>query len=400
MSSDDNTEIAALDHVQVAMPSGAEAEARAFYGGLMGLAEVEKPAPLAGRGGVWFRCGAQMLHVGVEQGFTSAKKAHPALLARNAAGLGALRARLLAAGAPVIEDEALPGYERFYTADPFGNRIEVLCPRRDEATHGDETHGEAESVAIKERVRTAYSAAASAYVTSPTHAGGSDLGRLIDLVAPHAGEKALDISTGGGHVALALARRDARVTAVDLTPAMLAAAREHLRSEGVNTVSWVVGDAERLPFLDASFDIVTIRIAPHHYADVGASLREVARVLVPGGRLGLIDNIVPEDAHLADAMNDWERRRDPSHVRALPLSEWRALLAAAGLRITTLETGRKRHRFDEWAARTGMSPEDRQTLVDTMLADRAAREAFAVEEEAGTVRAWSCEYVVLRAEKA
>ena len=108
-----------LDHVQVAAPPGCEAAARAFYGELLGLEEVEKPQPLRGRGGVWFR----QLHVGVETDFTPARKAHPALAVGD---LDALALRLEAAGARVEWDGALPGVRRFYTSDPWGNRVELL----------------------------------------------------------------------------------------------------------------------------------------------------------------------------------------------------------------------------------------------------------------------------------
>lgn len=378
-----------IDHVQLAMPHDEEVLARAFYGDVLGLEEDAKPQALAARGGVWFRCGAQMLHLGVEADFRPARKAHPALLVRD---LAPVRSRLVAAGFPVIEDDALPGYERFYTADPFGNRIEILRPLA--------AFGEPAEAAVKSRVRATYTAAAEAYVTSPTHASGPDLEQLVNLVAPQPGEHALDLSTGGGHVALALARAGAVVTAVDLTPAMLAAARTHLREAGIDDVTYVVGDAEQLPFLDGTFDLVTVRIAPHHYADVRAAMAEVARVLVPGGRLGLIDNIVPEDGALARLMNEWEQRRDPSHVRALPRSEWDALLAEVGLRITALEVGRKRHTFAPWAERTGMDPTARQALARDMLAaNDAARKAFSVEGFDEEVLAWSCDYVIVRAEK-
>jgi len=109
-----------LDHVQVAAPPGCEADARAFYGGLLGLAEVEKPEPLRARGGVWF----EQLHVGVEEDFAPARKAHPAL---QVDGLDGLAERLAAAGAPVQWDESLPDVRRVYTADPWGNRIELLA---------------------------------------------------------------------------------------------------------------------------------------------------------------------------------------------------------------------------------------------------------------------------------
>lgn len=121
--------VVSLDHVQVAAPRGCEAEARRFYGELLGLAEVEKPAPLQGRGGVWFCCGDHhQLHVGVEEPFVPAGKAHPAL--RVAAGeLDALAERLLRAGEKVLWDDVLADVRRLYSQDPWGNRIELLSAR-------------------------------------------------------------------------------------------------------------------------------------------------------------------------------------------------------------------------------------------------------------------------------
>ncbi len=118
--------IAGIDHVQVAAPPGCERQARAFYGGLLGMAELEKPAALAARGGCWFAAGGQQLHVGVAEPFTPAAKAHPALRVQPAAELHALAERLAAAGHAVSWDGALPGVERFYVADPFGNRLELV----------------------------------------------------------------------------------------------------------------------------------------------------------------------------------------------------------------------------------------------------------------------------------
>ena len=114
-----------LDHVQLAAPAGCEDEARRFYGELLGLGEISKPEALAGRGGVWFRCGSQQLHVGVEQDFAPARKAHPALLV-GVGGLGALAARLDGAGVRVDWDRSLDPLRRFYSHDPWGNRIELL----------------------------------------------------------------------------------------------------------------------------------------------------------------------------------------------------------------------------------------------------------------------------------
>jgi catechol 2,3-dioxygenase-like lactoylglutathione lyase family enzyme len=115
--------ITGLDHVQLACPPGGEDEARAFYGGLLGLREIEKPEPLRARGGVWFECGAHQLHLGVEEDFRPARKAHPALRVASIDELRALAERL----GDVRWDEELPGFERFYVDDPFGNRIEVLA---------------------------------------------------------------------------------------------------------------------------------------------------------------------------------------------------------------------------------------------------------------------------------
>jgi catechol 2,3-dioxygenase-like lactoylglutathione lyase family enzyme len=118
--------IVGLDHVQVAAPPGCEPEARRFFGELLGLTEVEKPELLRARGGVWFAVGAQQLHVGVTEPFSPAAKAHPALLVAPGE-IDALAERLGAAGALVLWDEALPGGRRFYSQDPWGNRIELVA---------------------------------------------------------------------------------------------------------------------------------------------------------------------------------------------------------------------------------------------------------------------------------
>lgn len=112
-----------LDHLQLAMPPGGEDRAREFWVGLLGMQEEAKPEPLASRGGCWFRAGAVILHLGVEKDFAPQRKAHPAFCVRDLDGLAA---RLAAAGYPVTWDEALPERRRFYTADPFGNRIELM----------------------------------------------------------------------------------------------------------------------------------------------------------------------------------------------------------------------------------------------------------------------------------
>jgi catechol 2,3-dioxygenase-like lactoylglutathione lyase family enzyme len=124
----DDPRVVGIDHVQVAAPPGSEDAARGFYAGMLGLVEIEKPAVLAGRGGCWFQCGAQQLHVGVSEPFAPATKAHPALRLRDAASLEVLVARLAAAGCATRPDVPLPGIARAFVDDPFGNRIELVAP--------------------------------------------------------------------------------------------------------------------------------------------------------------------------------------------------------------------------------------------------------------------------------
>ncbi|HUY27201.1 MAG TPA: VOC family protein [Candidatus Binataceae bacterium] len=118
--------VRALDHVQLAMPPGREAEARAFYSGVLGIPEIPKPPHLATRGGCWFKRGALKIHLGVENDFAPARKAHPALIVED---LRALAGALRRAGCRVIDNEPLEACDRIYTDDPFGNRIELIEPR-------------------------------------------------------------------------------------------------------------------------------------------------------------------------------------------------------------------------------------------------------------------------------
>lgn len=112
-----------IDHIQLAAPKGCEAVAREFYGSILGMREVEKPASLRARGGCWFQCGDQQVHIGVEAAFQPAKKAHPAFAVSD---LGKLRESLLAHGIKITEDDSLPETKRFFAEDPWGNRLEFL----------------------------------------------------------------------------------------------------------------------------------------------------------------------------------------------------------------------------------------------------------------------------------
>jgi len=116
-------QVAHIDHIQIAAPEGCEAAAREFYGAVLGMKEIEKPSVLRARGGCWFLCGAQQLHICVERDFRAAKKAHPAFAVFN---LDDLREALTISGVAMTGDDNLPGERRFYAEDPWGNRLEFI----------------------------------------------------------------------------------------------------------------------------------------------------------------------------------------------------------------------------------------------------------------------------------
>lgn len=253
----------------------------------------------------------------------------------------------------------------------------------------------------KERVREQFGKTAQDYVSSIRHATGRDLERLVELAEPQPTDDALDIATGGGHTALALAPHVGTMVASDLTPKMLEAAREFIRGKGIDNASFEIAEAEKLPFDDASFDIVSCRIAPHHFDDVRAFCREVARVLRPGGRFVLIDSVAPEDDELDRFINEVEWRRDTTHVRGYRTSEWEAFISDAGLTVDAIEPFQRRFEFDSWTARSRMSDDQRQELEEMMLnAPDRVREYFNVDVRDGRVASFDDNKLLLQARKA
>ena len=239
----------------------------------------------------------------------------------------------------------------------------------------------------KSLVQQQFGAHAAAYATSTVHAKGASLARLVELVHPQKHWRALDIATGAGHTAAAFAPHVAHVIASDITEEMLAEAHKLAASKGFANMETATADAQALPFPDAQFDLVTSRIAPHHFPDVGAFMREVARVLKPGGTFALVDNIAPDaestpgfsDVDLtqaAAAYNDFEKRRDPSHGRCLGMAEWTDVISAAGLQVTHKERLPKDMEFDPWAARLGADEATVAGLRTTLAEAQPALSAF------------------------
>jgi ubiquinone/menaquinone biosynthesis C-methylase UbiE len=218
----------------------------------------------------------------------------------------------------------------------------------------------------KDRVRSQFGRSAAAYATSDVHARGDSLELLVEMIQPRSGWSALDVATGAGHTALAMARHVARVVATDLTPEMLAETTRLARERELRNVEVRPADAEALPFADGAFDLVTCRLAFHHFPHPERAIREVARVLAPGGTLGFADNIAVEDAAGAAFYNEYERVRDPSHHEVLPLSRLVALLERAGLHVEATRSFAKEFDFEPWADRMHVSPADKARLVDML----------------------------------
>lgn len=254
---------------------------------------------------------------------------------------------------------------------------------------------------VKQRVQAQFGAAAERYVASAGHAKGDDLAQLVALAGLRGHERVLDVATGGGHTALAFAPHASEVVASDLTPDMLAAAERFVRGQGAQNVRFELADAEALPFADAGFDVVTVRIAPHHFPDPARFVAEVARVLRPGGIFLLDDNVAPEDADLATFINRVDAWRDPSHVRCLPVSEWRALIEAAGLDVEHVsDVLVKSYDFAPWAERMAMPVAEQAALERWLLAaPEACVAAFQIVAEGGRVRSLSTGFVIIKARK-
>jgi ubiquinone/menaquinone biosynthesis C-methylase UbiE len=230
---------------------------------------------------------------------------------------------------------------------------------------------------LRQKVNQQFGTHAQNYVTSTVHASGYSLERLLGLLNVQPGQQAIDIATGGGHVALGLAKRGAITTVTDLTPRMLGAARPFIEENAgaEHQTRYVQVDGCAIPFADHSFDIVTCRIAPHHFPHVQKFVQECARVCKPGGTVGVVDQVAPFERDPARYLNAFERLRDPSHVWEYSQADWEWFYDVAGLKISHAEICRNRLEFGWWVKMQNV-PAANVTRLEAMLrqAPRAVAE--------------------------
>src|SRR6267143_7022983 len=168
--------------------------------------------------------------------------------------------------------------------------------------------------------RASFGPVAANYSRAKFHTSSDRLQEVVDLVHPLKGDLVLDVATGTGNTAFALAPLVRRVVGLDLTREMLDVARRIATERGIQNVDWVIGDACVLPFADETFDVYVVRAAPHHFPRFDEFVREAFRVLRPGRDAAFIDCASPAAAR--DVLHEVERRRDPSHVRSMTVEEW------------------------------------------------------------------------------
>ena len=218
---------------------------------------------------------------------------------------------------------------------------------------------------LKGSVQRQFGAVAENYAgASVVHRQGPDLDALIERVRKTGAQRALDVGCGAGHTAHAMAPHVGQVVALDLTEEMLEQTRLAADELGLDNLETRRGDAEALPFDNAAFDLVACRLCAHHFGDPAAALREIRRVLAPGGRFFLIDIVAPETAAFDTFLQAFEVVRDPSHVRDHSVSQWTEMIERAGLSNHSVTCWPMPQVFETWARRIGATPTARAALVE------------------------------------
>ncbi|GAB3793685.1 class I SAM-dependent methyltransferase [Virgibacillus kimchii] len=251
------------------------------------------------------------------------------------------------------------------------------------------------NMSVKKDVKRVFSKNSEAYVSSSTHSDSKDLSLLTEWLNPAADMIALDIATGGGHAAKHFASYVKRVVATDMTKEMLENTSQHLT--GYANIDYIIADAEQLPFLDNTFDIVVCRIAAHHFPHPRRFIQEVSRVLKEKGNFLLIDNVAPPNALYDSFINELEKIRDYSHVRSHNIEEWENLFYENNLEIKNQQKRRKILPYEEWINRT-LRNEKKQRMVEKMMTDASedVKQYFEITIENGKIQQFTIdEWMVL-----
>ena len=244
---------------------------------------------------------------------------------------------------------------------------------------------------MPEDVRSRFANVATNYSSSKFHTASERMQEVLDLAQPKPGDLALDVATGTGNTAFALAPYVRRVIGLDLTREMLDEARRVAAAKAIVNVDWVLGDAAALPFEDEKFDLYAVRAAPHHFPDIDLFLREAFRVLRPGRDAVFIDCAAPAAAR--DFLHQVEMRRDPSHVRSLTVDEWVEQVEGAGFEIEVAKERELDWDYDEWMQNQAVEPALAEELARVIeSAQGEAREQLHPERREGKLRHayWHC----------
>jgi len=244
-----------------------------------------------------------------------------------------------------------------------------------------------------------FDANADKYAVSDVHRAGPSLPVLLALAQPVPGDQSLDVATGTGHTALAVARFVAKTIGIDIAPKMLEQARRLAAEQAVTNCIFIEGSAEKMPLADQQFTLVTARHAPHHFHQVPQFLSEVRRVMVPGGRFVLADQI-SASAEVFEWVDYWERTRDPSHFVQRTVEQWREEVMQARLRWVEHRFVPYRLEFDWWVEAAGCTDSVISALVEhAAQAPPAVRESLGLEfDPAGRVIAFQEPMLVVRLE--